>query len=131
MAAISCYTIPPLFFLNNYYLIAYVIKTVYEKANEICMRYEKDAFEFLKNNEFRHNSLMGLYARPSKKKGCEATFRQLVKKQHLHHLDLYRQYLEQCYKAIGLSEKDKIRLVDVINKYRDNYTRWGGEKECF
>ena len=135
MAAISCYTIPPLFFINNRYLIQFVIQTVYNKAKYICEKYEEEASAFLKlkdeDTSSKLNSIDGLHLRPSKHARVEETFRNLVKTQHVEHLKLYQDYLQCSYQMIEISEEDKNDINDYINQYISNYKNWKGEKECF
>ena len=151
IAAISCYSIPPLFFLNDRNMIHYVLSTVYEKSKEICARYEKEAAAFLgikddgdnsaekkkkeKNSKdgANDNALRFLHLRPSSKSDGEQTFRNLVKTQHKEHLDLYKDYITKSYLMLGLSEEDRDfiigDIIEHIKKYRSE--EWEAGKECF
>lgn len=132
-SAITCYSIPPLFFLSNRPLIAHVIEAIYDTAKTMCDMYKKDANIFLgeENIKAGRNSLMGLYIRPSRD-GEEVTFQQLVRAQHMNHLHNYRDYINHCYQEIGLTEEDKNNIAGpggLIEQYMEKYNNWSDRFE--
>ena len=136
--ALTCYTIPPLFFIKDVRIVKYILNTVYETADKICCKYEEEAEFFCVNTE--KISLHEGHYLPRGKGSEKITFRQRVKKLHIDHLDLYQDYLKRCYRDIGISEEDKEMLIGtstsngIIMQYKEKYNKWKvdeGAVECF
>ena len=139
MAALYCFTIPPLFFLTDVYIIEYVIKTVYEKADKLCDKYESEAYRYCGHNR----SLSSIkYFRIYN--GEHVSYRKRVQILHVRHLTLYKDYIEKHSSSLGINQrgvdyltsnkKRKEEIVGVIPKYIDKYEKWDEKmrnKECF
>lgn len=129
MAALYCFDIPPLFFLRDKDLICYVLQTVYAEANSVCEMYENEAARFCPP----HCSLCRDNYLP--KHGEEyISFRKRTRILHTSHLDLYRQFINNYYKILRVSDKDKSEILDCIEYYRKLYLSWEHTKEnnkCF
>ena len=132
-ASLHCFTIPPLFFIKDAGIIKYVISTVYYSAANLCDMYEEEAASFCGSDI----TLKTGKCLPEYNSQC-ITFRKRVKDLHINHLSLYKNYLIQNYKAIGLSDFDMIQLAKkdscFINEFISKYNEWKTEEgalECF
>lgn len=133
MASLHCYTIPPLFFLKDIPSIKYVIKTVYEASSALCRKYEAEAARFCGKEV---TLKIGTYL--PKHGNKYVTFRQRIKDLHTNHLNLYREFIENNFEALSISEKDMHNLTardsGFISKYISRYAAWNtgeGAPECF
>ena len=129
MAALHCFTIPPLFFLKDSLIIKFVIETVYNASCELCKKYETEAMNFCGS---RLTLRTGNYL-PARNGNC-VTFKQRVKELHINHLFLYKDYIEQNYSILKLSPNSMQNLSGFISLYISKYNRWKTGKEapeCF
>lgn len=133
MASLYCFTIPPLFFLKDFFSIKYVISTVYNETDKLCKKYEAEAIRFC-GTKMTLKTKMYI----PKSKGNYITFKQRVKELHMNHLILYKTFIENNYTILKMSERDKEELVKdnsgLINIYFNKYKEWetnGGAPECF
>ncbi len=133
MASLYCYTIPPLFFLNNVSIIMYVINQVYNCAFDLVKEYEREAKMFCG----RRNKLGESHCRP-KRNNKEITIRSRIVELHTAHLQLYRKYLEMNYMWLNIKKDDMEYLAtkengfiaQIIKKYQGWHER-DETTECF
>lgn len=129
MASLYCYDIPPLFFLKDSSRIMHVIKTVYDSATDLCIKYRSEASAFCDNlNDLKDK----MYLPRIKEK--EVTFPNHIKDTHINHLYLYKNYVEQNYEALGLKNSEKRKLISYVERYIKKYrclSPSGGDELCF
>lgn len=128
-SSLYCFTIPSLFFLKDIESIKYLIETVYNKADNVCKKYESEAKHFCGVN-------MGLESGNylPKYNGKYITYRKRVKDLHLNHLNLYKTYIINNYNTLKMSLENMQDVVHHISKYIDEYSKWiieGDDYVCF
>lgn len=134
IASLHCFTVPSLFFLKDINMIEYVIKTVYDAANELCQIYENEARSFC-GTGVTLKTRRGKYLQ--KHNDQYVTFKQRVKELHINHLYLYRDFIEKNNNYMGISEKDRQNLTGsegIVYRYIKKYSSWNTEgevPECF
>lgn len=131
MAALHCFSIPPLFFLKDTQSAKYVIKTVYNASVDLYKKYENEASRFCGNSD-DFTLKTGFYL--PKNRGKYFTFKQRMKDLHINHLNLYKTFIEKNYGHLNISENDSQSLLELINDYIGKYSSWEtgkGAPECF
>ena len=132
MASLYCYTIPPLFFLNDVSIIKYVINRIYNCAADLIEQYEREAKIFCG----AHNQLGESHCRP-RRNNKEITMRNRIIELHTEHLLLYRNYLEINYKSLKMKKTDMLSLTTkdygFISQIIKKYLKWKEREDvdCF
>jgi len=135
-AALYCSEEVPLFFLKDPKRIQFVITSVYNAAESLCNDYELAANSFCGINSTLNKPNCNYLP---KTKGERITFRHRVKDLHSHHLNLYKDFIENNIGVLDITE-DKESFKDMmkqIEKTITSYNNWklvddkGKNIECF
>jgi hypothetical protein len=126
LSSLFCSSEVPLFFLKDSNRIEVVIKTVYEKSQELCAKYEDEAYRAV---NCTGNLKLGYYL--PKINGCLQTYREQVKKKHVEYLSLFKDHINKNNIIIGISDLEKKSLEKYIKGYITSYNKWDVTKPCF
>ncbi len=113
MAALNCFTIPPLFFLKNIPTIKYVIDTVYYAIVKVSKMYKMEKRRFLGSSfgsELKIDD--GKYIPLHKNK--KISFIDRAIELQSDHLNLYADHINKNYSKLGWLDSDKEEVLRYI-----------------